>query len=110
MRKTCSIVFITLCCCLSAKAQSTLPQNFYKNFTGTVAGLEVRLILWSVNGDMNGKYFYDEDSESVYFSELSLTKKGFELVLGENIWAHQKKNLSQFGNWIILKEIYPEFG
>jgi len=39
--------------------ETTLPENFYKRLTGTIAGKPVVMNLQKVNGDYDGNYYYD---------------------------------------------------
>lgn len=78
-----------------------LPKNFYKNFTGTVAGDRVRLVLESVNGKINGTYFYSDKKPPVDLSEVEGETAKDTLVLGENVgWS--KRHDEHYALWKLV--------
>lgn len=95
---------------LHTKAQEVeqLSTNFYKHFTGTLAGQSVQLELWSVNGNIDGRYVYTKYRKPISLRVLS--QQGNQLKLCENgqtntnhqdcpIWEVTLKGTTLSGTW-----------
>lgn len=105
-----------------------LPANFYKHFTGTVAGQRVQVDLQSVGGVMGGTYYYNKYDEPIQLNFLEEQSDETHWVFGENvsenasnqsypIWKCTLKGDSLTGTWVSadgtethviqLREHYP---
>lgn len=112
----------------STLTSEPLPKSFYKQFTGKVAGNQVRLVLSSIEGKVSGKYIYNKHKEPAYLKELDRSRGGDTIILGEMPYTYQAGQKvptwklifakgQLFGKWynkdktqsvaIHLKEDYP---
>lgn len=114
---------------VSTKDTSRLPENFYKYFTGTIAGQPVSVEIWSVGGEISGRYIYDKYQQNISLDFLAKKSDSKRWVFGENVdWLHSDQKYPIWkcrydqgkitGTWyskdgsqtyvIHLKENYPD--
>lgn len=85
--------FANRCCA----QERTLPGDFYKRFTGTVAGRPVMVYLYGLNGQVRGWYQYDRYKTPICLSRLKRRSAPAELVMAEGDAAgHPGKHLPEW--------------
>jgi len=120
MKKLLCIIVLFLVIPLYGQVQKIgmLSQNFYKHYTGTIAGQKVSADIWSINGQLEGRYEYQKYQKNISLSFI--TQANGIYLFGENvepnnpkdkypIWKIQFKGHQLTGNWMSAdkKKLYP---
>lgn len=108
---------------------ASLAGNYYKYFTGTIAGQPVTAQIQSVNGKLSGSYEYEKYPGPLMLTYINNQAAGDSIILGEDvdedasqknypIWKYTFANDRISGTWysadrkktypIAMKESYPQ--
>lgn len=115
------IVAMALAGTESAFAQTQhLPENFYRHYTGTIAGQKVSVELWSIDSAIDGRYEYEKYQQLIMLEAVPKKEKNATIVLGENVeqnavhptnsvWKIRFTQTGISGKWISAdkKKSYP---
>src|SRR5690625_4879993 len=92
MKKLLCIIVLFLVIPLYGQVQKIgmLSQNFYKHYTGTIAGQKVSADIWSINGQLEGRYEYQKYQKNISLSFI--TQANGIYLFGENVEPNNPKD------------------